>query len=174
MNQPVGAVGSLTRHFIRDGVVALFVAVGRLVLLRGVDARVLLLFIVPPLVAFLILQRATTNGSRRVAMAFLVLVAVGALIEPFPAILPNLGGIDQGLPRGSDRLLTWYAVVYCLFIMGIVPTYFVVANLRCHWRGEPADVSRLTCYLGLLPLVLIWPVLPVMLGALLGLWPFPR
>jgi len=173
-NQQDTAVGGLARHTIYEGVVALLVAVVHLILLRGVSVGLLLLFVVPPLAAFLLLHRTTAKGARRLALAFLLLVALGALVAPFPAILPKLGGVDQRLPPESDRLLTWYAVVYLLFFVGILPTYFLMANLRRHWRGEPAAVSRFTCYLGLLPLALLWPVLPVLLGALLGLWPFPR
>ncbi len=173
-DQQGNAIGGLTQHAIYKGVVALLVAVVHLVQLRGISAGVLLLFAAPPLAALLLLHRATTKGVRRLAVAFLLLVSVGAVVAPFPAILPKLGGLDPRLPAESNRLLTWYCVVYVLFFVGICPTWFLVGNLRRHRRGEPAAVSRLTCYLGLLPLVLVWSVLPVFLGALLGLWPLPR
>jgi hypothetical protein len=173
-NERDNAVGGLARHAVYEGAAALLVAVVHLVLLRGVSVGLLQLFVAPPLAAFLLLQRSTAKGVRRLALAFLLLVALGAVVAPFPAFLPRLGGVDQRLPVESDRLLTWYVAVYLLFFMGILPTCFFVTNLRRHWRGEPATVSRFTCYLGLLPLAMLWPMLPVLLGALLGLWPMHR
>ncbi len=168
------AVGGLAHHSIYKGVVALLVAVFHLILLQGVSVGILLLFVTPPLAALLLLHRATAKGVRRLAVAFLLLVSVGAVVVPFPAILPKLGCVDQRLPAESNRLLTWYSVIYLLFFLGVCPTCCLVGNLRRHRREEPAAVSRLTCYLGLMPLVLLWSVLPVFLGALLGFWPLPR
>ncbi len=173
-DQQGNTIGGLTQHGIYKGVMALLVAVVHLVQLRGVSAGMLLLFVAPPLAALLLLHHATAKGARRLAVAFLLLVSVGAVVAPFPAILPKLGGMDPRLPAESNRLLTWYAVVYLLFFLGIGPTWFLVGNLRRHRRGEPVAISRLTCYLGLLTLVLVWSVLPVFLGALLGLWPLPH
>ena len=164
----------MAHHSIYHGVFALLLAIVHLILLQGVSVGALWLFVLPPLVAVAMLRRSTAKGERRLALVFLFLVALGAAVAPFPDILPKLGGVDRRLPAESDRLLTWYLVVYLLFFVGIMPARFLAANLRRHRRGEPAEISRFTCYLGVLTLALMWPVLPVLLGALLGLWPLPR
>ena len=68
----------------------------------------------------------------------------------------------------------WIESNYGLIPADIRPARFLAANLRRHRRGEPAEISRFTCYLGVLTLAVMWPMLPVLLGALLGLWPLPR
>ena len=167
-------LGRIDHHVLYDGIAVLCVTCSQLVLLRGINLGILLLFVFPPLAAFLLIKRSPVNRVRFFARAFLALIAFGAVVATFPAVLPNLGGVDKRLAAESDRLLAWYAVVYLCFFLCVLPTFFLVGNLRRHWRGQPATLSRFTCYLGLLPMLLLWPALPAIVGARLGLWPLLR
>jgi hypothetical protein len=164
--KPVG----LKLHFFLEGIIALGVAVFHLIILRGLDVGALLLFGVPPLLAFTFLQ-STTAAPRRIALAFLLLVGVGACIAPLPAIFPKLGGFDPRLPIEANRLLAWYAAVYLLFIFGVVPTWLFVSSLYNHRTGRPAQFSRFTCYIGLFTVALMLPGIVVVLNKHMGFWP---
>ena len=151
---------------------ALLVAVAHLILLRGLDVRIILLFGLPPAFAALSTTRDATKGQRRLAWSFLAAIGIGATISRFPALFPKLGAgwVPHGLPQEYDRLLAWYAAVYVAFVMGVLPV-FVFARALCKRRkGEPADLSPFTCYLGLFTMTLVWVAFPGVL-ALLGFWP---
>lgn len=157
-------------HLLLEGLIAVCVALLHLLMLRGIEWRALLLFGLPPLMAFLFLH-SNQIGARRLALGFLLLIAVGACFAPFPGVLPKLGGVDRRLPQEADRLLAWYGAVYLLFALGVVPTWGLISNLRSSRTGMPAMISRFTCYLGLIVIVFMWPGMVVVLAKYLGLWP---
>jgi hypothetical protein len=168
-----GLLASAWRHLLHSGVLSLLIATGRLILIQGLSVAVLFLFVAPPLVALLLIHRSQRLGPRLLAHTFLLLLVIGVVVAQFPAVLPKLGGFNRALPIEADRLLSWYSAVYTLFLMGIGPTAYFVSNYLAHRRGEPAELSRLTCVLGLFTMTLVCLVLPRLLGALLGLWPLP-
>jgi hypothetical protein len=105
-------------------------AVGHLFLLRGPDARITVLFLLPPLAACGTL--AAPNASRAArAIASLLLLCVGfaVLIGTQPALLPGVRGF-RGLPLIQDRILTLYAAVYCFFLVLVIPPCVMVAGIR--------------------------------------------
>jgi len=160
-------------HVVVEGLVALLLAVAQLVLLRGLNPAILLLFGLPPLMAFVAVRHSPRKTTRVVGALFLALIALGAIIAHIPAILPKMGGFDRRLAPAVDRLLTWYACVYLVFVTLIVPTRVFVGSLLQRRCGEQPQFSTFTCVLGLLTTGLMWLVMPVLLGALIGLWPFP-
>ena len=101
----------MTRSVIRHGFAALLVAVVHLILLRGVDLRVLVLFVVPPLVAFAALERSASKGLRRLALGFLLCVALGAVVVTQPEIIildEPTRGLDQRTKKDLlELLLEW-------------------------------------------------------------------
>jgi Na+-driven multidrug efflux pump len=151
------------------GIVALLVAVAALILLRGVDARIVLLFGLPPTLAALYTGARSSRGTRRIAWAFLGAIGLGSLIAPLPQLFPKLGGFAQ-LPPEQNRMLTWYVGVYAVWLAVVLPVHVFVGGLRAHGRGEPALLSEFTCSLGLVAVVLFSLVMPGVL-ALLGFWP---
>lgn len=160
----------MQRQFAWAGVKALVVAALSLALLRGVDPGFLILFGLPPCFAAVYTGFSATRGERSVAWAFLGLIGIGACVAQFPALLPNMGGVDRRLDPENDRMLTWYAAVYLVFFTGVLPTFLFIRALRKHRAGEPAPFSRFTCYLGLFTAGLLWLGMPGVL-ALLGFWP---
>jgi len=163
--------GVFARHAIVEAIAALLVAVVHLFFLRGVSLGAILLFLVPMGIAFVYWQKSPRPPTRHAALSFFVLIAIGAAIAPFPAFLPNLGGIDRGLPAVSDRLLGWYAGIYLIFAAVVVPINAFIGNLLDQRRGRPTTISPPTCYLGLMAVVLLVPSLPWMLGKFFGFWP---
>ena len=91
----------LVRHLAWHGVLALSVAVAYLVLLRGLELRIILLFGLPPTYAAFFTSARFSRGTRRVAWAFLAAVGVGALVAHFPTLFPKLRGFAGQLPRGK-------------------------------------------------------------------------
>ena len=154
---------------VAEAVIAVCVAAVNLSLLRGVDLTTLVFFCGPPGIA-LCLQRSPERHVRRMATVFLLLVAAGAVVAPFPALFPKLGGVDRRLPVEADRLLTWYGAAYSVCLLGILPTWAFLRSLVRHRRGEPAALSRPTCYVGLFATGLLWLMLPRLFAAL-GFWP---
>ena len=162
------------RRAVRWVIQALLVAVLQLILLRGVSGGLVALFLVPPLLALAACQSPAGTIRRRLGTAFLVLVGIGVAVSRLPALLPGLGGVDRGLPRVQDRLLTWYSVVYIVFLIGVVPAVLFTRSLAARRRGEAAPFSRPTCYLGIAAMCILWPAVVPVLGGLLGLWPLPK
>ena len=167
LNRPPNA---FQRRLAWAGVKALIMAALNLALLRGVDRGFLILFGLPPCFAAAHTGFSATRGERRVAWAFLVAIGVGAFVSQLPALLPKLGGVDRRLAPEHDRMLTWYAAVYLVFLTGVLPAFLFIRALRKHRVGEPAGFSRFTCYLGLFTVGLMWLGMPGVL-ALLGFWP---
>ncbi|MGE3809848.1 MAG: hypothetical protein AB7K24_34720 [Gemmataceae bacterium] len=178
MNEPrkVETTGSdqLARHLVVEGLLALLLAVAQLVLLRGLDAGALVLFGLPPLLALAAVIHARGKMARILGALFLALITVGAILSRIPAALPNMGGVDRRLPAEVDRLLTWYACVYLIFLTMIVPACIFGGSLLQRRRGEVPQFSTFTCVLGLLMTGLFVLTLPGLIGALLGLWPWPN
>jgi hypothetical protein len=165
-SKPVG----FKLHLLLEVIFALGVTVFHLIMLRGLNLDTLALFGVPPLLAFIFLH-SSNLGFRRIALAFLLLVAIGAFLASLPALFPKLGGFDPGLPRQADRLLAWYMATYSVFAIGVVPAWGLISSLICHHEGRPAQISRVTCYLGLATIALLFPVMIVVLIQHLGFWP---
>jgi hypothetical protein len=164
------AVERLFRHLAWHGLFALAVAVGYLVLLRGLEPGIILLFGLPPTFAALFTSARYSPATRRIAWSFLGAVGLGALVAPLPTFFPNLRGFAGQLGPWQDRMLTWYVAVYLIWLAGVLPVYAFVGNLRAHWKGQPARLSRPTCYLGLLAAALLWVGMTrVLVG--LGFWP---
>ena len=153
------------------GILALAIAVGFLVALRGLSPAIILLFGVPPTIAALMTgaQRVSPR-TRLVAWTFLAAVGIGAAIAHVPQIFPKLGGVDPQLPRWQDRMLTWYAAVYLFYFQSVVPLHACIGTLQAYRRGEPTQLSRPTCYLGLFTSGLLTLLFPFILP-ILGFWP---
>jgi hypothetical protein len=142
----VGAV-----HRIHKGwMIAAFVAAaGNLFLLRHLDPRILLLFLLPPGIALLITgSRGRSPTARVLATAFLVCLAAGIVLSHFPTALPGMRSYPE-LPVTEDRLLTWYTLVYTFFIMVIVPPVGLASQLLRRRRGVPNSFSPITSWAGL-------------------------
>jgi hypothetical protein len=154
------------------GVLAVLVAAGHLVLLRGAQPGTILLFGLPLLIAVQHLRSTATVGERIAAGSFLALIAIGAVVARDPGAFPNLGGIAKnGLAPRHDRMLAWYTGVYLIFLFTVVPWFVFGRALRQQSRGESARFSRATCYLGVGTSFLMALSLPQILGTFLGFWP---
>src|SRR6266851_3955007 len=105
----------ILRHLAGHGIIVLMVAVAFLVLLRGLNVGIILLFVLPPLFAMLHTRPTFSAATRWVAWAFLGAVGLGSLIAPFPQLFPKLGGVAQQLAPWQDRMLAWYTAVYLLW-----------------------------------------------------------
>ncbi|HZL91328.1 MAG TPA: hypothetical protein VFB96_23375 [Pirellulaceae bacterium] len=161
----------ILRQLAWHGVLALAIAVAFLIMLRGAKLGIIVLFGLPPTVAALMTgaERASPR-TRLVAWTFLAAVGIGAGIAHFPQVFPKLGGFDPQLPRWQDRMLMWYTVVYLFWIQSVVPLHAFTANLQAHQRGDTAQLSQATCYLGLFTSGLLTIGFPALLP-LLGFWP---
>jgi tetratricopeptide (TPR) repeat protein len=146
---------AFVRHLAFHGVVALIVAATILFVLSGLDPRVVVLFAVPPAFAAVFI-RAGSATQRTIAWAFLAMIGIGSVIAHLPMLFPNLGGINPQLANWGDRMLTWYAAVYILWFIGVLPVYAFCSNLAAHKQGRPAWLSPFTCCLGLLTTALVW------------------
>jgi hypothetical protein len=164
------AIARLARHLAWHGVGALAVAVAYLVLLRGLELRIIVMFGIPPTCAVLFTAARFPRATRRVAWAFLTAVGIGALVAPFPILFPRLRGFEGQLPPWQDRMLTWYACVYIIWGVIVLPLYGFCGSLRAHRLGQPARLSRPTCYLGIFTVTLFCLALPG-LFVLVGFWP---
>lgn len=105
-------------------------AVGHLFLLRGPDARITVMFLLPPLAACGTLAApAASRAARAISSLFLLCVGVAVLIGTQPAMLPGVRGF-RGLPLIQDRILTLYAVVYCFFLVLVIPPCVMIGGTR--------------------------------------------
>lgn len=140
--------------------VAVFLgAVLRLFLLRDLEGRVLFLFLVPPVFAFLFKHRSSRRSTRIVAVSFLTVVSLGEGLSYLPELFPQMGGVDRRLPPSQDRLLTWYVVVYLLYLFLVVPLFLFVRALVDRARQQPAEFTRFTCVLGLIACAVVGPLM---------------
>ena len=163
-------VESFVRHLAYHGAVAPLVPVAALIILRGLDPRIILLFGLPPTFAALYTSVRFSQATRSIAWAFLGMIGLGSIVAHVPSLFPKLGGVARQLASWQDRTLTWYAGVYLVWFFGVLPLYLFGGSLRAHWEGRLAPFSRPTCYLGLAATALLWMGFPGVLG-LLGFWP---
>lgn len=161
----------MLHHLTWHGIVALGIAVVFLVLLRGLDPRIFLLFGLPPLFAALHTAPQFSPRTRGVAWTFLGALGLGSVIAFESQVFPNLGGVDARLERWQDRMLAWYIAIYINWLAGVLPIHVFVGSLKAKRRGEPTEFSRFTCYLGLSTVPLLWPGLLWVLIRFLGFWP---
>lgn len=135
---------------------AFLFAVANLFLLRNADPRVVLLFLVPPTLAFLILSSPNPGRASRFACRlFLGMVTTAIVLGEFRALIPNLRPLFPGVPQQQDRILTFYVGVYLVFYLVLLPPYVFVISLRRHGRAEAVTLSRSTCILGLMTWALL-------------------
>ena len=158
------------RQLAWHGLIALGIAVFFLVALRGLDVRIILFFIVPPIAAVRFTGPKHSVSTRILAWSFLVTLGIGAGIAHFPQLFPKLGGMNVQLPLWQHRMLSWYGGVYLIFMTSVAPMHAFIVNLRAHRRREPTQLSPVTCYLGLVACALLTMGLPQGLG-LIGFWP---
>ena len=137
--------------------VCLFAIVAQLVVIRGFDIRQVLLFGVPVAVSLLFASREPATRGTVLARLFLSLIGLGLIVAKVPWLFPKLGGMDPRLPPDSDRALTWYCTVYLLYFFFVLPAHVFTAALHQHRQGKPAQLSRVTCYLGLSTAMLVAP-----------------
>ena len=135
----------------------LFAVVSQLVVIRGFDVRQVLLFGVPVFLGLGIARQEAATRGRLLARLFLALIGLGLLIAKIPWVFPKLGGMDQNLPRESDRALTWYCTVYLLYFTFVLPVHLFTATLQQLKQGKPAQFSAFTCYLGLFTSAVLGP-----------------
>ena len=129
--------------------VSFFVIVAHLVILRGLEFRLILLFVLPVIAAVAVAQQDPATRSSRIAKIFLLLTSIGMIVAEVPWLFPQLGGVDPNLPQPIDRALTWYAAVYLIFFFCVCPIHLFTESLACHARGQFAEISVFTCWLGL-------------------------
>ena len=168
--RPRKLVESFVRHLSGHGLVALLIAIAALIVLRGFDPRIILLFGFPPTFAALHTSAKFSRATRWVAWAFLGMVGLGSFVAHFPAMFPKLGGVAPQLALWQDRMLTWYVGMYIVWLFGVLPIHLFCGSLRAHRKGRLAPFSRPTCYLGLATTALLWIGFPGVFG-LLGFWP---
>ena len=146
-------------------------AVVELILLRGLDIRVLAFFLLPPLGALLWKFKGEYPSTRITATAFLTLVSLGEFLKATPRLFPDLKGLEAGLSTGNARVLMWYCGVYCLFFFVVIPAVIFTRSLVRHYRGLKPEYRPWVCYLGLFTvLVAIGPIIGG-LATELGFWP---
>jgi hypothetical protein len=140
-------------------------------LVVGFTRGLLVMFFGPVIVAFAKSLEAKPSTSQVLANVFLSLIGLGLIISKFPAIMPSLGGFDKRIPPESDRVLTWYSAVYLVYFTGVMPVYALTAELANHKQGKMVQISRPTCYLGLVAVAVICPGIVLVAISHLGFLP---
>jgi hypothetical protein len=158
-------------HLPWHGVAALLIAISGWIALQGAPPGMLMLFGFPPLLAVMAARNRDSPATRFVAWCFLAMIGLGACVAELPMLFPNLGGIGPPLPPAQQRLLAWYTGVYLLWFTGVCPITAFLMTLRAHKNGEPTQLSRATCYLGLFTCTPLAFGSPMILGVFLGFWP---
>lgn len=160
----VQSVHSIANRFHTLWLSGLFVAavVHAMWLSRGQPAQALgaLLFnyIVPLTLAWVTIKsRTATPMDRSLAYLFLILIGLGIIIAPFPALFPNMMIVKRQLPAVQNRIVAWYLMVFLLYLMVILPPYLFAKSLARHGRGESAMFSGPTCVLGFVTWLLACP-----------------
>lgn len=159
--QEAPAIGGRIGRWLHDShnlwlIAALIYAVAHLGMLRNGDLRPVLLFLVPPLLAFGILSSPkATRPTRFAAQIFLVLATIAIILAEQPFILQNMKPHFPGVPKDQDRILTFYTGAYLLFIMGFLPPFACGVSLYRHSRGERAALAKPICYLSLVTWLLL-------------------
>ena len=138
--------------------IAVFLAaIAQLFLIRSLDIRILLLFLLPPLLAFAFKHSSERHSSRLVAALFLTSVSMGEILAHLPSLFPELGGVDSRLAPEQDRMLAWYVAVYLLYALMVLPLFLFIRGLIDHRRQRVAQFSRFTCVLGVLACLVVAP-----------------
>ncbi len=164
------------RHLLSDlawhGLLTMVVPVATLVSLVGVDLRILLLWVIPPVMAAIYAQFSNKHSERIAAWTFLALLGLGSLLAHVPSIFPKLGGFAKGygISLWQDRMLCWYTSLYVIFLFYFLPPWLCIGALLDHRAGRPAICSRFTCWLALTWSTLMLIGLPMIIEGL-GLWP---
>ena len=113
--------------------------------------RAMLLYFIPPILAFLFITCDTGNFNPTVVRGcrlFLSTIAITVLLAELPFVLPNLKPQFPGLPRQADRTLVFYFGAYALFLWITFPAYVFGMSLYLHARGLPGGMSRAILYTG--------------------------
>jgi hypothetical protein len=152
--------------------ISLFAIVAQLAVIRGFDIRQVMLFGVPVVFALMVASHEPATRGTLLAQLFLSLIGLGLVVAKVSWIFPQLGGMDAGLPRESDRALTWYCTVYLLFFSAVLPAHAFTDALHHHRLGRPAKFSELTCYLGLMTAILMAPGMLWIAIKFFHIWPF--
>jgi hypothetical protein len=149
-------------------VATFLVAIVTLFVLRGMDLTILFFFLFPPFLAFFYRSWSNRKSTRMLCMIFLTLLSAGITLAPIHQLFPNLGGVDSRLSPNHNRILSWYAVTYLLYMI-VLPTIFFLRALLDYYRGLIPQFSQFTCILGLLACLLLTPGIFWVCFELLGL-----
>ena len=152
-------------------IAAFLVAVIQLFLLRGLDVRILLLFLVPPFIAFVYRHASDRPSTRAVAAVSRTLFAAGVTLSMTKDVFPELGGVDPDLSAKHDRILAWYVIVYLMYVGAVLPLVLFIRALVDHRRKRKAEFSKTTCILGLIMCLIFAPAMLAICCEYLGLSP---
>lgn len=151
--------------------VAVFLAaVVRVFLLKGLDLRVFVLFLLPPFFAYIHALKSERRSTQIVAAAFLTAIDFGIALAPVTWLFPKLD-LMGNLSSHDNRLLSWYLVVYLLYVFEVLPLFLFIRTIRDHWLKRKAMLSKFTCILGLVAWLIIGPVMIAVMGPKVGLYP---
>jgi len=148
---------------------AFLLAVARLLLIRGLNAGSLILFLFPPLMA-LVFRGSDRRSTRVMAALFLTLIDFGVLIGPIPWLFPGLQPIDRGLSATDNRVLAWYVGMYIFYLFVLLPPLIFGRGLLRRYRRK-GDFSTFTNVLGLVAWVIMGLPICCLSFTRLGLWP---
>ena len=149
-------------------------AVIRLFIIKGLDPRTLLLFLVPPLIALANKAFSDRLSTRVLGAVFLTLIGFGVALGRVRSLFPNLCGVDPELSATDNRILTWYAIVYVLYLFSVVPLVLFIRGLIDHRRKRKAEFTKFTCILGLIAELIVGPGMFAVCATTLGLLPVYR
>jgi hypothetical protein len=97
------AIESVGRQLLlglaRFGVLGLAIAVIQLILLRGLDPRIFILFGLPPVFAAIFASKSPDRITRCLAWGFLGALGAGVIIAHLPWLFPRPGGWARGWIR---------------------------------------------------------------------------
>lgn len=144
------------------------IAVITLFSLRGMEWRILFFFLFPPILAFFYQSRSSRKSTRILCTIFLTLLSAGITLAPIHQLFPHLKGVDPRLSREHDRILSWYGVIYLLYMI-VLPSMLFLRNWLDYYRDMNPQFSRFTCILGLLTILLLAPAVVWICYELLGL-----
>jgi hypothetical protein len=146
------------------------IAVLQLFAIRG-KPTVFLLFLLPPVLAYIFKEKAESKSTKIVCASFLSLIALGLAIGSCAALLPRMPSFEERLPRAHGRMLTWYVWIYLLFLTTVFPLHVSILNLVKHRRRLEPELSRFTCWLLLIVALLIGPWFIAVAVETFKLWP---
>jgi len=152
-------------------IAAFLVAVLNLFHLRNADLEVLFFCLLPPSMALIAKDFSDRLSTRIVALLFLLSIGAGVPIASAERVLPELGGMDEGLASRNDRILAWYAVVYLAYVFGALPLFLFGRGLLDHLRKRKAQFSVFTCVLGLVASTFVAPLTFSLCVEHFGLYP---